>query len=755
LSRRSFRVYFVKDKGGLFTGRLIPNAHTRRRLLAAGASEEQVYAELELAIELLAGQGNEEDLDAFLWSEDLTTSTVRVEVRPQTVVEKRTVIAKDGIPLELTYAWAALEGGAGFRVLLPRFDWSLVVEELGMASEVLRQAIGSALIGEVPHSLLEFREAAAEYVAEWLPKAHRLKGRKPEAQETSFPTVQQVAEDWSALGRAGKLKVHYGPVDAAAYTELLSSKRKPSLLLVGPSGSGKTEWVRELARRAARSAGEGGDDVRVWATSADRIMAGMQYLGMWEQRCLDLVAELSSEGHYLYVDRLTTLTQARTGGSSIADLFLPALQDGEVSLIAECTAPELERLSAETPTLIACFRVQQVESLPAAQVPVLINEYLERQGNRFHFHPDALRRLVRHLSLFRKDHAFPGKVFTFLHWLEQNRAPAGPGQPPETIAPRAADRLFARYSGLPEQLISDDELADAEALAALLSRGVVGQESACRTCAELLARFKAGVIDPDKPAGSLLFVGPTGVGKTELAKQLSRVMFGSEDRLIRFDMSEYMLSGSTHRLLADDKGSASLAQQVSRQPLCVVLLDEIEKAHPAVFDLLLGVLGEGRLTAASGRLVDFRMAIIVMTSNLGSGVTRVGFGQPGATLADGSSAVREHFRPEFFNRLDYVVPFGTLSPEALRRIVELLLAKLEQRQGLLRRRLRLEVSDAAKVRLAELGWHPQYGARPLTRVIEEQIMTPIAVELSRRPKLTDQRVVVSAEGSAIKIAFNA
>src|SRR5262249_46294958 len=161
-----------------------------------------------------------------------------------------------------------------------------------------------------------------------------------------------------------------------------------------------------------------------------------------------------------------------------------------------------------------------------------------------------------------------------------------------------------------EKLISDDEIADAPTLSADLETRVVGQPAACRLAGEVLARFKAGIQDPEKPIGSLLFVGPTGVGKTELAKQLARFVFGAPERLIRVDMSEYLLASSTYRLLSDERGAESLAQRVSQQPLSLVLFDEIEKAHPAVFDLLLGVLGEGRLTATSGRLIDFRMTLI-------------------------------------------------------------------------------------------------------------------------------------------------
>jgi ATP-dependent Clp protease ATP-binding subunit ClpC len=234
------------------------------------------------------------------------------------------------------------------------------------------------------------------------------------------------------------------------------------------------------------------------------------------------------------------------------------------------------------------------------------------------------------------------------------------------------------------------------------------------------------------------------VGKTELAKELARTMFGDETRMIRLDMSEYMRPGAADRLLEVGAGKSSLAQRVRQEPLSLVLLDEIEKAHREVFDLLLAILGEGRLTDEEGRLVDFRMTLIVMTSNLGVSDTRaVGFGGEG----DGSASlakVREHFRPELVNRIDHVVPFRRLDPGDVRRIVDLEIAKAQARTGLLRRGLTLAVSDAARQRLAELGYEPARGARPLTRVIEERIITPLAAKMAADTGLAGRVVRVDA-----------
>jgi len=729
-----------------------------QEFVASGTTEDEILTQLEILLQK-DGADPLEQSEPFSWTEELHVDQVMVEVRPQTQLGKRVVIGKQRIPIALTYAWAALEGEqadgvpAGFRIMLPRFGLSFVLEDLRMASEVLRQAVGSALAGEAARSLFEFREVAREYVLPWSPKWRT--GKRQTIRHDEFPTLQAVAEEWSELARSGKLGSHFGTVDEARYTKLLTAREKPSLLLVGPSGVGKTEWVRELARRAGRPREDQDEGVKIWASSSDRIMARQAYLGMWEQRCLELCYELSGEGDYLFVDRLTDFVRARTGASSLADLFETALAEGSVSLIAECTLEEHERLQASHASFLAHFQIVRLSPPSVEEACALVDEHQHRAPSRFEFSSESIRRLVRHLALFRKSSAFPGKVLMFLDWLSKVEAPrslATTGSSAhKRLTPREVDQLFSKYSGLAEQLISDSEHASAPLIAEALKQRVVGQTSACERAAELLARFKAGVNDPEKPLGSLLFVGPTGVGKTELAKELARYLFGSPERMVRIDMSELMLAGSTDRLLSDERGAASLVQRISQEPLSLILLDEIEKAHPAVFDVLLGMLGEGRLTSSSGRLVDFRMTLVIMTSNLGSGIAKVGFGAQAADAQGLESAVRAHFRPEFFNRLDHVVPFSALSAEALRSIVDLSLNELSEREGLKRRNLRLTVSDEARAHLAVLGSSAEYGARPLKRVLEEKIVTPVATELAVRPNTRDARISVTMVDGVLRV----
>ncbi|EYF07120.1 AAA family ATPase [Chondromyces apiculatus] len=789
--KRSFRVYFTAHPDGRLTGILLRTwdwFFDRPSPAAYGVSEEDVLAQLEAELHGMVAT-KEDALERYLWDDAFEVRTITVEVHPQTTVKKRVVIGKRRIPIRLSYLWSKLREG-GFRVMLPRFSHWFIVEELASAPEVLRQMVTTALLGENPRSLYDFRMEGEEYVRAWSPRlaqAHErgLAGRKGHSapRKEERPTLEAVAEELVDRAVRQKLPPVVGEsAELDAAMRLVDRAAPASILLVGGAGVGKTTWVYRLARRFAAWRREPGRRrvPRLYSTSGDRILSGMKYLGMWQARCLKLVEELSHEGDFLHVGALLPLLRPQPDGASIADLFLPALRAGEVSLIGECTEEELEVAQRRAATVVSCFQVVRLREMEAAAVPGLLAEYEVRRDLKVRLHPAGKKRLVQHLAMFRRDVRFPGKALRFLDWLAQEgQAGAGPSAASATkggakgsagearlLYPRDVSAAYARYSGLPMELIADEVPAGAEAIAKGLRQRVVGQDAACAVAARVLARFKAGMNDPERPSGTLLFVGPTGVGKTELAKQLARTMFGDEGRMIRLDMSEYMLPGASARLLATGPGVVSLAQRVRQEPLSLVLLDELEKAHREVFDLLLGVLGEGRLSDDEGRLVDFRMTLIVMTSNLGvSDRAAVGFGGGGergggegreAEAQGGGrgvvpAAVREHFRPELFNRIDHVVTFSALDRDSVLRIVDLELNQAQARTGLVRRGLRLRATEEARARLSELGFDPRRGARPLKRVIEEQVITPIAARMAADPGYREREVPIRVESGQLVV----
>jgi len=737
----SLRAYVVHHVEGHFTATLMRH---KERLFgppaptAIAESSEDVCRFLESTLRARVLDGKEALAD-YLFEGNVAHHELVLSVHPLRTVEKTPVIADEPLALRLGYATFEMPRG-GLRVMLPRFGWFFVCETQRSAQPLIRQLISAELLGTSGHGLLHFQHGRSETVVERLPswaKGRASDATPEELDAREFQELSQVAEDWVLRAKRRQLPITVGELERE-HVALVEVRPLRSIVLVGPSGTGKTAWVRLLARYLGQQSKDASRK-RLWSTSTERIVSGMQYLGQWQERVLRIVEELSSEEGFLHVDHLSAFTREQPGGGSIADFFVPGIRQGTLRLVAECDEREWQRAQRSHPELCAELHVIHLSEARPGEMPALLRAYQERRAPQVVLHLEAYRRLVSHLAIAVRTSAFPGKGFHFLETLVPDPARAET----KSLYPSDISEAFARQTGLPLALVSDDIIRSRADFGRELAARVIGQDAACATVSALLTRFKAGVADPERPLGVLLFVGPTGVGKTELAKQIARVMLGNEDRLVRLDMSEYQLPGASQRLLevGGNGDGYSLAARVRAQPFSVVLFDEVEKAHPEFFDLLLGILGEGRLTDTQGRDVDFRSTVIAMTSNLGAAeAPTVGFG------ADGTPAylrrVRDHFRPELVARLDHVVPFVELAASDVRQIVDLALSAVAARTGLLLRNITLEVSPAARDRLARLGYQPGKGARALHRVIEEEIVTRIGAELATYPTLADMRFAV-------------
>jgi ATP-dependent Clp protease ATP-binding subunit ClpB len=315
--------------------------------------------------------------------------------------------------------------------------------------------------------------------------------------------------------------------------------------------------------------------------------------------------------------------------------------------------------------------------------------------------------------------------------------------------------IVSKWTGIPVSRMLEGERDKLLRMEEVLGKRVVGQQEAVKAVADAIRRTRAGLSDPNRPSGSFMFLGPTGVGKTELCKALAEFMFDTEDALVRIDMSEFMEKHSVARLIGAPPGYVGyeeggyLTEAVRRRPYCVILLDEIEKAHPDVFNVLLQVLDDGRLTDGQGRTVDFRNCVVIMTSNLGSQVIQELSGE--ANYAKMKEAVMQvvtqHFRPEFINRVDDIVVFHSLGREQIRSIVDIQLGRLRQR--LAERDITLRLDDTARDKIGEAGFDTVYGARPLKRAIQSQIENPLAQSILRGDFIAGDRVVATMKRDAL------
>jgi ATP-dependent Clp protease ATP-binding subunit ClpC len=515
---------------------------------------------------------------------------------------------------------------------------------------------------------------------------------------------------------------------------LLASNDRRPVVLVGRRKTGKTAIVHELAwQMAARKQERFGGNRQVWLVSPMRLISGMSYVGEWENRVLAILKHASAKDRVLYFDDLAGLFTAGVSSASnlnVAQVLKPALEKRKVRVVAEITPEawrvlrERDRAFAELFQVIPVAEPTEPETL---QVLITVARQLEER-HRCEFMPEAVPVVYDLQRRFGGDAAFPGKAAGFLKRLAVRHEG-------DLVSRFLVEYEFQEQSGLHFSLIQQDDTLKRPQIMGALGSEVSGQDSALGAFADVLVKLQARLHDPRRPLGVFLLLGPTGVGKTQAAKALAGFLFSSDERLVRFDMNEFVDSHTAARLTGSaHEPEGLLTGAIRRQPFSVVLLDEIEKAAPEVFDLLLAVLDEGRLTDALGRVADFTHAIIILTSNLGAreAKSQLGFRTGDATDTDGVylTAAEKFFRPEFFNRLDRVIPFRPLTPAHLEQIVQGLVNGVFQREGLRRRDLVMEFRPAAMNRLVELGHHPELGARALKRVVEREVAQPLGRRLA-------------------------
>ncbi len=527
---------------------------------------------------------------------------------------------------------------------------------------------------------------------------------------------------------------------------LLGGSERLSVMLVGPEMAGKTAVVHGLMTGARALLG----GRALYSTSGAQLVAGQSGFGQLEQRLDRVMKAAELLDVVLYFDDLGDLFAGHSGGiEDLASIMRPYLIEGRVRVLGELTPERAEQHEKRHVGFFACLHRIAVDELDAETTRELlaarVKHALKHEAERPTLADDAIAPLVELSKRYLRYQSFPGKAVRLyeelraIHEAELRAEGGAPGETPRITA-RHVYGAFSTRSGIPMFLLRQQRRMRYESVIEFFRRHVIGQDEAIRGVAETLCAVKAGLQPPGKPLANFLFVGPTGVGKTEVAKTLARFLFGSTDRMVRFDMSEYMDPLAAERLIrGSQRDEGELTRRVRQQPFCVVLLDEIEKAHPAVFDLLLQVCGEGRLTDARGRTTHFENAIIIMTSNLGAAHRKPssGFGLAAREVDHAEAEQRHyiervdaHFRPEFVNRIDRITPFRSLTRAEIREVAGVALTRIRERAGLLNRGVTLRVSDAALEALAASGYSDTYGARALRRHLEDRFVAPLASRLS-------------------------
>jgi ATP-dependent Clp protease ATP-binding subunit ClpA len=521
--------------------------------------------------------------------------------------------------------------------------------------------------------------------------------------------------------------------------QILCRRNKNNPLFVGDPGVGKTAIAEGLARRIVHGeVPEVLQDATIFCLDMGALLAGTRYRGDFEERLKAVLSELEAmPGAVLFIDEIHTVigAGATSGGAMDAsNLLKPALASGNLRCIGSTTYKEYRNYFEKDRALVRRFQKIDVNE-PTVEDSIKILKGLKpyyEQHHRVRYTNEAIKAAVELAARYINDRKLPDKAIDVIDEVGAAQMLLPVSKRKKTITIKDVEGVVAKIARIPPKTVSTDDKALLQTLERDLRTVVFGQDKAIEALSAAIKLARAGLREPEKPIGSYLFSGPTGVGKTEVARQLAKIL-GIE--LVRFDMSEYMERHSVSRLIGAPPGYVGfdqgglLTDAVDQHPHVVLLLDEIEKAHPDLFNILLQVMDHGKLTDHNGKTVDFRNVILIMTTNAGAAdlaKPAMGFERE-QRIGEDTEAVEKMFTPEFRNRLDATIGFKNLTPEIMDRVVDKFIIQLEAQLG--ERHVTIELDDAARSWLSKKGYDPLFGARPLARVIQEHVKKPLAEEL--------------------------
>ncbi len=701
----------------------------------------------------LQRQYKREDDYPYIGITDPHLKVVDISVRPTYHTERSAYPMKESVKVPVPVVYGEHESG-GYGCFLPTFNRNFHYYDNKQFNTLVRHFSMHLLNTLAPEELYRYiLRSRPQLDTVTLRVNHNRDWDWNSDYEPTYETLSTMAERYP-YSKAVRRNISAFPdaawelEDKVAETIEKLINSRCNVLLVGKPLVGKSSVLKQAIKKITAKNREERLNFTFWQIMPQRITATAKWLGEWQENCESLIEDLSSANGILWVVDFIRLLQ--TGGEgpedSVASFISSYLREGKLQMVGEVTPEQLESIKRFLPGFAEHFQLVKIDELPENKIQNILQKLAEFSENnlKINIEKDALNLSYRLLQRYYPYNSFPGKAVRFLGQCV-SEAQLNESQ---NIGKQAVIKNFIKQTGMPELFLRDDLLLDSDSLKGYFDKRIIGQSGAVEQMVGTIKVFKAGLNNPYKPITTMIFAGPTGVGKTASARAMADYFFGkgqTQSPLIRVDMSEFQHAGMIHRFIGAGREVGKLVKEIRERPFSVLLLDEVEKAHPVIFDALLAALDEGILVDVYGRITNLRNTIIIMTTNLGASNRRsIGFDKH--ARPDYSGAMRGFFRPEFLNRIDSIVTFNSLNDKDIRLITEKELNDLKQREGFAKRNLKLTFSESLMAHLSSIGFDERYGARPLQRAIEQEVVAPLAHWLNERSELRGVEVRVDYDG---------